>query len=116
MDRSRVLAAGASFSLLGAAFGYVIASAYLTYQFGGSLQDPDFLFLARNLTALRERAPTEFLTAGAIIGGFVLLGLALTGVAAQEKLTSFGQTTWQTPAQMRTQTQTQRSRERLSII
>lgn len=101
MDRSRVLAAGASFSLLGAAFGYVIASTYLTYRFGGSLQDPDFLFLARNLTALRDRAPAEFLTAGAIMGGFVLLGLALTGVAAQEKLTSFGQTTWQTPVQMK---------------
>ncbi|MBP1806992.1 type IV secretory system conjugative DNA transfer family protein [Rubellimicrobium aerolatum] len=101
MDKRRVLAAGLSFSLLGAGFGYALASAYLTQRFGGSLQSPDFLFFLRNFAALRERAPTEFLIAAALVGGCVLFGLALTGVVAQEKLTTFGLTQWQTRAQMK---------------
>lgn len=101
MDRSKSVAALASFSVLGAAFGYVIASAYLAHRLGGNLERIDFLFLARNITALRERAPTEFLVSVGIIAAFVLMPLLLGTVTLNEPLTTFGCTRWQTPREMK---------------
>ena len=100
-ERARTVAGVASFCLLGAAFGYVMASAYIAFRFQGSLDRIDFLFLARNALTLPEQAPQEALVAAVIIGAFVLVPLALGTFALNEALTTFGQTRWQTEAEMK---------------
>ena len=101
MARPHAALGAVAFSVLGLGFGYAIASAYLTTRFGGSLERIDFLFLAHSFGALREQAPAEFLTAMAILGGCLVLGLGVSGLAANEALTRFGLTHWQTRAEIR---------------
>ncbi len=90
-----LLVAGAAFALLGAAFGYVAASAYITHRLGGSVQNLDLLYLGRNLLLLQDRAPREFGIVAALVGGGLLLGLLVAGALGAEKLTQFGTTAWQ---------------------
>lgn len=96
MADARTAGAAASFSVLGAAMGYVLASAYLAYRSQGTFEDIDFLFLGRNLAALQQRAPRDFLASVGLIGACALLPLVLAGRALNERLTTFGSTAWQT--------------------
>jgi type IV secretion system protein VirD4 len=98
----RTVAGGVALALFGAAIGYVVASAYITYRLGRSLESIDFLFLARNAVALYEQAPREFWTVAVIIGGFIVVPLGLmTTLSINEKLTTYGTTHWQTQSEMK---------------
>ena len=71
MDNTRRLAARTvALAVAGAGGGYLIANAYVSYRFGGALTYFEPLFLARNVEPIYERAPEEFWTSAAIIGGF----------------------------------------------
>jgi type IV secretion system protein VirD4 len=98
----RSVAGGVALAVFGAAIGYVVASAYVTHRFGGSLERIDFLFLARNAVAMYERAPQEFWTATGIIAACVVVPLGMMAtLTINEKLTTFGVTHWQSRGEIK---------------
>lgn len=98
----RSVAGGLALAVLGATFGYVVASAYLTVRLGGSLDRIDFLFLVRNVGALHERAPQEFWTAVVIVAACLAVPVGLTTMLTlNERLTTFGTTHWQSRREIR---------------
>ncbi|MBP1807670.1 type IV secretory system conjugative DNA transfer family protein [Rubellimicrobium aerolatum] len=82
MASARTLPAVLAVAAFGATGGYVLANAYVTVRFGGSLTHFAPLFLARNVLPIHERAPREFWTAAAILGASVLAALALFALPA----------------------------------
>ncbi len=100
--RRRAVASAMAFGAFGAVTGYVIASAYVTYRFGGSLNHIDFTFLARNAVAIYERAPQTFWTAASIIGALTVVPLGMiSALTLNEKLTTYGTTNFQTPSEIK---------------
>ncbi|MGR3594000.1 MAG: type IV secretory system conjugative DNA transfer family protein [Limimaricola soesokkakensis] len=101
MGRGAFAGAVLSLTLVGAAIGYVIATAYLTFRYAGLSGEVDFLMLARDYGALAARRPNDATIVNLIIGGFAVAGLLLSGVLAGEALTRFGETRWQSRRDMR---------------
>jgi len=88
-------------TLLSAGFGYVFASAFLTFRDLGLRAEIDFLWLARNYMSLRQVRPDDFQLANLIIGGTAFAGMLLSAVLSGTALTKFGKTHWQRAGELK---------------
>ena len=98
MDKSKIVAAVLTLTIVGLIMGYVAATAYLIIRHGLSTQSIDFTMLARDYRAL---APKDFLWVNLILGLFGVGALLLSVTLLGEALTRFGTTHWQTKADMK---------------
>ena len=96
MGKGRIFAGVITFALLGAAIGYVVATAYITFTRYGVSAEIDFLMLARDYLPMRTVRPDQFKIVNIIIGGFAVVGLLLSAALMNDALTRFGATRWQT--------------------
>lgn len=78
--------------------GYVVATGVAQHWFGHA--EPDFLWIPRNYTALREQYPDRWMILNMIIGGSAVGGVMLATRMVSEKLTRFGVTHFQTVREM----------------
>ena len=101
MDRGRIALGILLLTLLSAGFGYVFASAFLTFRDLGLRAEIDFLWLARNYLSLREVRPDDFQLANLIIGGTAFAGMLLSAVLSGTALTKFGKTHWQRAGELK---------------
>ena len=95
MGKGRIFAGVVAFALLGAAIGYVIATAYITFARYGVAANIDFMLLARDYLPMRTARPEQFKIVNIIIGGFTLGGLLLSAFLMNDVLTKFGETDFQ---------------------
>ena len=101
MDRGRIALGIVLLTVLSAGFGYVFASAFLTFRDLGLRAEIDFLWLARNYLSLRQVRPDDFELANLIIGGTAFAGLLLSAVLSGTALTKFGKTHWQRSGELK---------------
>ncbi|WP_147127538.1 type IV secretory system conjugative DNA transfer family protein [Shimia ponticola] len=101
MDRGRIALGIILLTLLSAGFGYVFASAFLTFRDLGLRAEIDFLWLARNYLSLRQVRPDDFQLANLIIGGTTFAGMLLSAVLSGTALTKFGKTHWQRAGELK---------------
>lgn len=101
MDRGRIALGIILLTLLSAGFGYVFASAFLTFRDLGLRAEIDFLWLARNYLSLRQVRPDDFQLANLIIGGTAFAGMLLSAVLSGTALTKFGKTHWQRAGELK---------------
>lgn len=101
MDKRKIIVGVILLTLVFAALGYVVATAYLTFGDFGIRAEIDFLWLAQNYLGLRDFRPSDFRLVNLIVGGFTLAGLLLSAVLSGSALTRFGQTRWQKRGDMR---------------
>lgn len=100
MDKGKIALGIGLLTLVFAAIGYVVATAYLTFRDYGLSAELDFLWLAQNYLDLRIYRPTDFERVNLIVGGFTIGGLFLSAVLSGTALTRFGQTHWQKASEM----------------
>lgn len=79
--------------------GYVIATGVVQYWFGHA--EPDFLWIPRNYTALREQYPDRWMILHFIVGGSAVGGAMAATRIISEKLTKFGTTHFQTRKELK---------------
>lgn len=84
MGKATIFAGLVTFVLLGAAMGYVLASAYLTLVRGGTATNVDFLYLVQAYPGMGTRSPDQFRTVNLLVGGGGLAGLLLSAVLMTE--------------------------------
>ncbi|WP_082176485.1 type IV secretory system conjugative DNA transfer family protein [Pseudaestuariivita atlantica] len=101
MDRGRIALGIFLLTVLSAGFGYVFASAFLTFRDLGLRAEIDFLWLARNYLSLRRMRPDDFQLANLIIGGTAFAGMLLSAVLSGTALTKFGKTHWQRAGELK---------------
>ncbi|WP_120505474.1 type IV secretory system conjugative DNA transfer family protein [Sulfitobacter mediterraneus] len=101
MDRGRIALGIVLLTVLSAGFGYVFASAFLTFRDLGLRAEIDFLWLARNYLSLRQVRPDDFELANLIIGGTAFAGMLLSAVMSGTALTKFGKTHWQRAGELK---------------
>ena len=101
MDRGRIALGIFLLTVLSAGFGYVFASAFLTFRDLGLRAEIDFLWLARNYLSLRQMRPDDFQLANLIIGGTAFAGMLLSAVLSGTALTKFGKTHWQRSGELK---------------
>ncbi|WP_424968414.1 type IV secretory system conjugative DNA transfer family protein [Dinoroseobacter sp. S375] len=101
MDRGRIALGILLLTLLSAGFGYVFASAFLSFRDLGLRAEIDFLWLARNYLSLRQVRPDDFQLANLIIGGTAFAGMLLSAVLSGTALTKFGKTHWQRSGELK---------------
>ncbi len=101
MDKGRMLLGAVVLTLLGLAIGYVLATIYFAVQYGYSTSSFDLTLLARNWLGLKTSAPQDFLWVNGIILGTGLAALLLTATMLGDALTRFGNTHWQSRAEMK---------------
>ena len=101
MDRGRIALGIFLLTVLSAGFGYVFASAFLTFRDLGLRAEIDFLWLARNYLSLRQMRPDDFQLANLIIGGTAFAGMLLSAVLSGTALTKFGKTHWQRAGELK---------------
>ena len=101
MNRGRIALGIILLTLLSAGFGYVFASAFLTFRNLGLRAEIDFLWLARNYLSLRQVHPDDFQLANLIIGGTAFAGMLLSAVLSGTALTKFGKTHWQRAGELK---------------
>ncbi|WP_282048224.1 type IV secretory system conjugative DNA transfer family protein [Sulfitobacter mediterraneus] len=101
MDRGRIALGIVLLTVLSAGFGYVFASAFLTFRDLGLRAEIDFLWLARNYLSLRQGRPDDFQLANLIIGGTAFAGMLLSAVLSGTALTKFGKTHWQRAGELK---------------
>lgn len=101
MDKRKLVIGVTLLTLVMAAMGYVVATAYLLIRDYGLRVEIDFLWLARHYLDLHASRPEDFKRVNLIIGGFALLGLFISAVLSGTALTKFGLTHWQTPSEMK---------------
>lgn len=101
MDKGKMALGIVLLTLVGAALGYVIASAWMSFRDFGLRADIDFFFIAQNYFGLRQFRFDDFRLINLIIIGFGLAGLLLSAVLSGSALTRFGRTHWQKPAEMK---------------
>ena len=101
MGKTRIALGVLSFALLGAALGYALASAFVTFRWYGIGAEIDFLLIARSYGDLRVTNPADMQIVHLIIGINAGAGLLLSAVLMNDALTRFGETHWQTRAEMK---------------
>lgn len=101
MDKGKIAVGIFLLTILSLIFGYVVATAFLTFRDYGIRADLDFWLLAQNYLGMRTYRPEDFRLVNLIVGGFGLAGLLLSAVLSGNALTKFGRTQWQKPAHMR---------------
>lgn len=101
MDRGRIALGIVLLTLLSAGFGYVFASAFLTFRDLGLRAEIDFLWLAKNYLSLRHVRPDDFQLANLIIGSAAFAGMLLSAVLSGTALTKFGKTHWQRAGELK---------------
>ena len=101
MDRGRIALGIVLLTVLSAGFGYVFASAFLTFRDLGLRAEIDFLWLARNYLSLRQMRPDDFQLANLIIGGTAFAGMHLSAILSGTALTKFGKTHWQRAGELK---------------
>ncbi len=101
MARGRIVLGILLLTLLSVGFGYVFASAFLTFRDLGLRAGIDFLWLARNYLSLRQVRPDDFQLANLIIGGTAFAGMLLSAVVSGTALTKFGKTHWQRAGELK---------------
>lgn len=103
MSKYRPLAGLVALVLTFVSIGYVVANSYLIARIFGfsQLSNPDFWFLVGNWSDLRLHRADDFKVSMIIIGVTGVLGLYVGVVLAGEALTRFGQTRWQTLADLK---------------
>lgn len=101
MDKGKIVVGIFLLTIVFAAVGYVVATAYLTFRDYGIRAEIDFFWLAQNYFGLRDVRPNDFRLVSLIVGGFTLAGLLLSAVLSGSALTRFGQTHWQRRGEMR---------------
>lgn len=103
MSKYRPLAGFLIVVLIFLSIGYVIANSYLIARIFGfsQLSNPDFGFLAGNWSDLRLHRPDDFKASMVIVGLAGVIGLYVGAVLAGEALTRFGETRWQTLADLK---------------
>src|SRR6056297_793403 len=101
MGKARIALGVLSFALLGAAFGYALASAFVTFRWFGIGAEIDFLLIVRSYADLRATNPGDMQIVHLIIGISAGAGLLLSAVLMNDALTRFGETHWQTRAEMK---------------
>ena len=101
MDKGKIVVGIFLLTIVFAAVGYVVATAYLTFRDYGIRAEIDFFWLAQNYLGLRDVRPNDFRLVNLIVGGFTLAGLLLSAVLSGSALTRFGQTHWQRRGEMR---------------
>ena len=90
MGKARIALGVMSFALLGAALGYVLASAFLTFRWFGVGSEIDFLMLARDYGGLRTTHPSDMQIVHLIVGIGTGAGVLLSAVLMNDALTKFG--------------------------
>ncbi len=99
MGKGRIATGVLSFALLGAAFGYALASAFVSFLWFGPTAEIDFLIIARSYADLRITNPGDMTIVHLIVGISTAAGLLLSAILMNDLLTRFGETHWQTPVQ-----------------
>ncbi len=100
MDKGKIAVGVILLTLVSAAVGYVVATAYLTFRYFGLSAEIDFFWLAQNYFDMRSVRPNDFDRVNLIIGGFAVAGMFLSAVLSGSALTRFGRTHWQKAAEM----------------
>lgn len=100
MDKGKIAVGVILLTLVSAAVGYVVATAYLTFRDYGLSAEIDFFWLAQNYLDMRIVRPNDFEKVNLVIGGFALAGMLLSAVLSGSALTRFGRTHWQKAAEM----------------
>ena len=101
MGKARIAFGVMSFASLGAALGYVLASAFLTFRWFGVGADIDFLMLARGYGGLLATHPDDLQIVHLIVGISTGFGVLLSAVLMNDTLTKFGETHWQHMSEMK---------------
>lgn len=101
MDKGKMAVGILLLTLVGLAFGYVIASAWMSFRDYGLSAEIDFFYIAQNYLGLRNNRPDDFRLINLIVVGFGLAGLLLSAVLSGSALTKFGRTHWQRAAEMK---------------
>lgn len=95
MDKGKIAIGIVLLTLVGAAIGYVVASAFLSFRTFGIRAEIDFFWIARHYFSLRTIRPDDFQLINFIVGGFAFAALLLSAVLSGSALTKFGRTHWQ---------------------
>src|SRR5680860_118280 len=101
MGKGRIAIGVLSFALLGAAFGYALASAFVSFRWFGAAAEIDFLILARSYADLRITNSGDMTIVHLIVGISTAAGLLLSAILMNDLLTRFGETHWQTRSEMK---------------
>ena len=101
MDRGKIAAGIVLLTLVFAAIGYVVATAYLTFRDYGVRAEIDFLMIARGYLDWRIIRPDDFQMVNVIVGGFAAVGLVASAALSGQALTRFGQTRFQKGAELK---------------
>lgn len=101
MDKGKIAVGIILLTLVGAAMGYVVASAFLSFRTFGMRAEIDFFWIANNYFAMQRVRPEDFQLVNFIIGGFGFAGLLLSAVLSGSALTRFGRTHWQKSGEMK---------------
>ena len=101
MDKGRIALGVLLLTLVFAALGYVVATAYITFRDFGLGAELDFFWIAQSYLDWRLIRPSDFQMVNIIIGGFTLLGLVVSAALSGQALTRFGTTHFQKAMELR---------------
>ena len=101
MDRGKLAVGIVLLTLVFAAIGYVVATAYLTFRDYGIRAEIDFFMIARSYLDWRIIRPDDFQMVNLIVGGFTAVGLLASAALSGQALTRFGQTRFQKAAELK---------------
>ena len=95
MDKGKIAVGIVLLTLVFAAIGYVVATAYLTFRDYGVRAEIDFFMIARSYLDWRIVRPDDFQMVNVIVGGFTAVGLVASAALSGQALTRFGVTRFQ---------------------
>ncbi|MDD7973993.1 type VI secretion protein, partial [Roseinatronobacter sp. HJB301] len=101
MIKTRVLAGLGLFAALGLVLAYILATGYLALKLTGSAATLDWGLLLHNWQAIRLRHPDLWQVIGLIFLFATLGSLLLGSFVVHEGLTRFGETHWQSKAELK---------------
>ena len=101
MGRGKIVVGVVLLTLVFAAIGYVVATAYLTFRDYGIRAEIEFFMIARGYLDWRIIRPDDFQIVNVIVGGFAAVGLVASAALSGQALTRFGSTNFQGTAELR---------------
>ena len=101
MVKGRIFAGIGLFAALGLTLGYILATGYVTLKLTGSATAIDWGLLAQNWQVLRARHPDIWQVVSLILLFSVLVILLAGSFLVHEGLTRFGETHWQSKAELK---------------